>query len=300
MANLPLPAPEAAVRPDYRSGLAALIGRTNVGKSTLLNALVGRKVSIVTPKPQTTRDPVQGIVHRPEGQIVFVDTPGFFKTHKSAQVDQLHQRARRALEGIDVVIHVVDPSRAPGEEDEMVNTVLSHVRQPRILCLSKCDLLERKFRGHWLAAGKDYDAQVEVSGLARLELETLVQAILQRLPFGPPLYPVGDTTNSTPEFQISELIREQVYLQMDEEIPYRTRVVVDSLKETRDALGLPMLEVNATILAANDRYKAMLIGAGAARIKQIRQFSRRRIKEEFRKPVTLDLEVHVDRHLAED
>jgi GTP-binding protein Era len=285
-------------RPDFRAGLVAFIGRTNVGKSTLLNALVGRKVSIVTPKPQTTRDPVQGVLHRPEGQIVFVDTPGFFKTHKSRLVDQLHQRARRALDGIDVVIHVVDPTREIGEEDEMVKEVLAKVQLPRLLVLSKCDLPDRPERSTWLATASSYDAVFEVSGLAKLELEPFIQAILQRMPFGPPLYPESDVTNTTRQFQITELIREQIYLQMGDEIPYRTQVVLDLITETKDKLGNPELEVNATILAASDRYKAMLIGQGAQRIKQIRQFARRRMKDEFGVPVHLDLEVLVDQELA--
>ncbi len=281
--------------------MVALVGRTNVGKSTLLNALVGRKVSIVTPKPQTTRDPVQGVLHRPEGQIVFVDTPGFFKTHKSRLVDQLHQRARKALSGIDLVIHAVDPSREIGEEDEMVKEVLAMVGQPRLLVLNKADLPEtdRRHRAPWLAAGPGYDAVFEVSGLAKLELEPLVQGILQRLPFGPPLYPETDVSNTTREFRITELVREQIYLQMDDEIPYRTRVVLDSIKDTQDPLGLPELEVNATILTSLDRYKAMLIGQGGQRIRQIRQFSRRRLKVEFGLPVHLDLEVIVDPAMTE-
>lgn len=288
-------------RPDFRAGLVAFIGRTNVGKSTLLNALVGRKVSIVTPKPQTTRDPVQGVLHRPEGQLVFVDTPGFFRTHKSRLVDQLHQRARKALNGIDVVVHVVDPSRDIGDEDEMVKDALAKVAQPRLLVLSKSDLPEgdRPHRATWLAAAAKYDAVFEVSGLAKLELEPLVQGILQRLPFGPPLYPESDVTNTTREFRITELVREQIYLQMDDEIPYRTKVVLDAIKDTKDPLGLPELEINATILTSMDRHKAMLIGQGGQRIKQIRQFARRRLKEEFGLPVHLDLEVLVDAEMSD-
>jgi GTP-binding protein Era len=280
-------------------GLVTEPGRSH-GSDTLLNALVGRKVSIVTPKPQTTRDPVQGVLHRPEGQIVFVDTPGFFKTHKSSLVDQLHQRARKALSGIDVVIHVVDPSREIGEEDEMVREVLAKVGQPRVLVINKADLPyeERPHRERWLEAARGYDAMAEVSGLMKQGLDALVEIILQRLPFGPPLYGETDTTNTTREFQIGELIREQIYLQMGDEIPYRTMVELDSFKEVKDPLGLPEFEINATIIASNERYKAMLIGQGGARIKQIRQFARRRLKEELGKPVRLDLEVLVDHKMA--
>ena len=198
--------------PEFRAGLAALVGRTNAGKSTLLNALVGRKISIVTPKPQTTRHPVQGIVHRPGGQVVLVDTPGFFKTRSSRLVDELHGRARSALEGIDVVVHVVDPSREPGEEELMVLEALQGVLPPRVLCLNKADLRRRPALAAWHARASSYTAVVETSGRTGLGLEPLVAELLKLLPVHPPLYPVDQVTNAHRDFEIAELIREQVYL----------------------------------------------------------------------------------------
>src|SRR5207249_3824280 len=131
---------------NLKCGFAVLVGRTNVGKSTLLNALVGTKIAIVTPKPQTTRDTYHGIVTRPEGQIVFVDTPGIFKTQPSRLVQNLHHKIRDAIEGIDVVVHVVDPTRAGGTEDQRVNEMVDHITQPRILVLNKLDLHNRYYR----------------------------------------------------------------------------------------------------------------------------------------------------------
>lgn len=291
--------PAPPVPADFRAGMAVLVGRTNAGKSTLLNALVGRKVAIVTPKPQTTRDAIQGIVNRPGGQIVFVDTPGFFKTHKSRLVDKLHDRARRALEGIDVVVHVVDPSRAVGEEEEMVKNVLRRVQQPRILCLTKADITERPTRDEWLAAGASYDAVFEVSALTGQELETLVGAILQRMPFGPPLYGEGDVTNQTREFRISEIVREQVYLQMGEEIPYRTRVEVHGVKERTNRAGEPLLDIHGVVLAGNQRLKEMIIGSGARRIREIGMKARQELEKEFGRKVFLELDVLVDKRPLE-
>jgi GTP-binding protein Era len=284
---------------QFRAGMAVLVGRTNAGKSTLLNALVGRKVSIVTPKPQTTRDPIHGVVNRPEGQIVFVDTPGFFKTHKSRLVDTLHQRARKALEGIDVVIHLADPTRSPGEEDDMVSGLLARVRQPRILCLGKADLPERTHRDHWLARAADYVAVVDASGVTQQGHEELIGAILRYVPVGEPLYPPGDVSNASREFRIRELVREQVYLQMGDEIPYRTVVEVDRVHERQDKQGQPLLAVDATIVVANDRYKAMLIGAGGQRIKKLGMSARVELEREFGRKVFLDLEILVDRKLAD-
>ncbi|MCS7338499.1 MAG: GTPase Era, partial [Verrucomicrobiae bacterium] len=276
---------------EFRSGLAVLVGRTNVGKSTLLNALVGRKISIVTPKPQTTRDPIQGVVNRPQGQIVFVDTPGFFKTHASKLVDRLHERARKALEGIDVVVHVADPSRAVGPEDEMVLEALAAVKQPRLLCLSKLDLPERPYADFWKARHDQYAGVYEVSAFTGQGLEELVQGILAQLPIGPPLYPEDQVTNAHLNFMLGELIREKVYLIMDDEVPYRTAVEIGAVEERLNSKGQPLVHVKATLLAANDRYKRMLIGAGGQRIREIGQAARQEMEALLGKKVFLDMDV---------
>lgn len=286
----PSPAP-------FRSGLAVLIGRTNAGKSTLVNALVGAPVSIVTPRPQTTRHPVHGIVHRPGGQVVFVDTPGFFKTHKSSLVDSLHQRAHEALKGIDVVVHVVDPTRDSGPENDMVNAVLAQVRQPKILCLSKLDIPQRPFRDAWLRLAPEYDAVVEVSGLTGTGTEELIAQLLARMPEGPELYPVGQITNTTLDFQAAELIREKVYLYTGEEVPYRTQVELDSMEERPGADGVLVVHVNAAVVTPNERYQRMLIGTGARKIKQIRLAAQRALRDRLGKKVALELDVIIDRKM---
>ena len=282
---------------SFRSGLAVLIGRTNAGKSTLLNALAGAPVSIVTPRPQTTRHPVHGIVHRPEGQVVFVDTPGFFKTHKSALVDQLHQRAQEALKGIDVVVHVVDPTRDSGEENEMVNAVLAKVQLPKILCLSKLDIAHRPFRDAWLRLAPQYDALVEVSGFTGTGTDELVSQLLARMPEGPELYPAGQKTNTTLEFQAAELIREKVYLYTGEEVPYRTQVELDQIEEQAGEDGIPVVQVKAAIVTPNERYQRMLIGTGARKIRQIRLAAQRALRDRMGKKVSLDLDVIIDRKM---
>jgi GTP-binding protein Era len=281
----------------FRSGLAVLIGRTNAGKSTLLNALAGAPVSIVTPRPQTTRHPVHGIVHRPEGQVVFVDTPGFFKTHKSALVDQLHQRAQEALKGIDVVVHVVDPTRDSGEENEMVNAVLAKVQLPKILCLSKLDIAHRPFRDAWLRLAPQYNAVVEVSGFTGTGTDELVSQLLARMPEGPELYPAGQKTNTTLEFQAAELIREKVYLYTGEEVPYRTQVELDQIEEQVGEDGIPVVQVKAAIVTPNERYQRMLIGTGARKIRQIRLAAQRALRDRMGKKVSLDLDVIIDRKM---
>jgi GTP-binding protein Era len=288
--NSNLPAPS-----EFRSGLAVLLGRTNVGKSTLLNALVDAKVTIVTLRPQTTRHAVQGVVHRPGRQIVFVDTPGFFRTRRSGLVDRLHARARAALEGIDVVVHVVDPTRPVGAEDEMVLEVLRGVPQPKVLCLNKSDVRRCPCREAWLARAGEYVAMVEVSALARRGLAGLVDAILPLLPPGPPLYEAGEKTNVHRDFRITETVREKIYLLTGQEVPYRTAVVLETIEERATKEGTPLCHVKATILVAGERYKGMLIGAGGRKVRDIGTAAREDLERLLGRKVFLELSVRVDR-----
>jgi GTP-binding protein Era len=281
-------------KPEYRAGLAVLVGRTNAGKSTLLNALVGTKVSIVTPRPQTTREAVHGVVNRAGGQIVFVDTPGFFKTHASALVESLHKRAKEALADVDVIVHVADPTRPIGEEDEIVLAVLARQNKPKILCLNKSDVHYRRYRSPWFMKQNDYCAVVEVSATDGQNLEPLVDAILKHLPAGEPLYPPEQVSNATREFTFAEIIREQIYLQTGEEVPYRTRVELGGIEEAVSPGGKPMLSVKASILTPSDRYQRILIGSKASRIKAIRTGAEWQLRKLTGRKVTLEVDVVVD------
>jgi GTP-binding protein Era len=295
------PAAQAApvTPPGFRAGMAVLVGRTNAGKSTLLNALVGRKVSIVTPKPQTTRDTIHGIVHHPKGQVVFVDTPGFFHTRGTRMVQELHDRTREALADVDVVLHLVDPTREPGPEDALVAEALKAVKSPRILCIGKSDAHERPHRRHWMGQAMAYQAVVDVSGATGSGLAALIEKLILLVPEGEPLYPPSDTTNSTRDFQISEIIREQVYLQASDEVPYRTKVSVDKVEVMPATRDRPeRLGIDATVFAGDERYQRMLIGKGGARVKQIREFSRRELQRVLGQKVALSLDIHVDGSLT--
>ncbi|HUK81782.1 MAG TPA: GTPase Era [Verrucomicrobiae bacterium] len=279
---------------NLKSGFAVLVGRTNVGKSTLLNALVGTKIAIVTPKPQTTRDTYHGIVTRPEGQIVFVDTPGIFKTQPSKLVANLHHKIRDALEGIDVVIHVVDPTRSIGAEDQRVIELISHIPHPKILVLNKSDLPDRYHRDAWLERGSIYASVVEVSALTGRGVDLVIQAIFRHLPVGPAQYPAGQVTNVTNEFWIAELIREKLYLKTNQEVPYTASVQVEAVEDRKDKSGKPLVYIKAVILTTDDRHQRMFIGQGARKIKDIGSFARKELEVAMNKKVFLDLDVLVD------
>jgi GTP-binding protein Era len=286
--------PDNLPSPDFRCGLAVLIGRANVGKSTLLNALVGTKIAITTPKPQTTRDTYHGIVHRPGGQIVFVDTPGLFKTAPSRLVQNLHHRVRDALEGIDVIVHVVDPSKSVGAEERMVTQLLATTAQPKVLCLNKSDLQSRPYRDHWLAEGKHYASVMEVSALKHDHIDLVINAIMRLLPVAPPQYPDGQVTNVTTEFWIAELIREKIFLNTGQELPYTATVQLEKIEDRKDKQGKPMLAVKAAILTTDERYQRMLIGAGAKKIREIGSAARHELEVAMNRKVFLDLTVIVD------
>jgi GTP-binding protein Era len=281
-------------KPGFKSGLAVLVGRTNVGKSTLLNALVGTKIAIVTPKPQTTRDTYHGVVHRPEGQVVFVDTPGLFKTQSSKLVQKLHHKVRDALEGIDVVVHVVDPTRAIGPEDQRVNGLVDHSILPKILVLNKLDRPDCHFRDSWLERGPKYAAVVELSALTGQNIDLLVNAILRHLPIGPPQYPEGQLTNVTNKFWISELIREKLYLQTNQEVPYTASVQVEHIEDRKDGRGKPLVYIKAAILTTDERHQRMLIGQHGKKIKEIGSAARKELEVAMNKKVFLDLAVLID------
>jgi GTP-binding protein Era len=282
------------IAPNLKSGFAVLVGRTNVGKSTLLNALVGSKIAIVTPKPQTTRDTYHGIVHRPEGQIVFVDTPGIFKTQPSKLVHNLHHKLRDALEGVDVIVHVVDPTRAIGSEDSRVNDLVDRSVLPKILVLNKLDLPDRYYRDTWMERGPKYASVIEVSALKDKNIDLIIQAIFRHLHVGPAQYPVGQITNVTNEFWIGELIREKLYLQTNQEVPYTASVHVEQVEDRKDKQGKPLVYIKAVVLTIDDRHQRMLIGQHAKKIKEIGSAARKELEVAMNKKVFLDLDVLVD------
>lgn len=277
-----------------KAGMAALVGRSNVGKSTLMNALVGTKIAITSPKPQTTRHLIQGVVHDPRGQIVFVDTPGVFLHVPDHLTAALNKKAQDSVEGIDVLLYVVDPSRHVGDEEAVVHRLVAKAKIPKILVLNKIDL-DRPYIDEYLAWRDEFDAVVEVSALKDKNLKLLIDAIFERLPDGQPLYPEYQLTDVSNEFWFAELIREKIFLAMHDEIPYRTAVRVDQIADRPDGT----LYLKGSILTTAPRYKKMLIGAGGRTIKRIGQSARKELELITGKKVYVDLDVAVEERWEE-
>lgn len=285
-----------------KSGIVVLAGRSNVGKSTLLNALVGTKVAITSPKPQTTRANIRGILNDPRGQIVFIDSPGIFESDRGPLTRAVNETAREALHGVDAALYVVDPTRSIGTEEHRVHTLLRNIAKPKVLVQNKSDLpdRERPYRDayHDLVFGgregekpvEGFVAELDVSALKRRNLNLLIDLLFELLPEGEPLYEPGQVADIPKKEWIAELIREKVFLRMHQEIPYSVAVEVDEVDQRENG----MLYVSARILTTGDRYRKMLIGTGGRRIKEIGSMARKELETAMNCKAFLDLTVETE------
>lgn len=275
-----------------KSGFVVLVGRSNVGKSTLLNALVGTKIAIVTPKPQTTRLPVRGVLtDEKRGQIVFVDTPGVF-LKQDAFSQRLNQLVKEQLEGIEAVLYVVDPTRPFGPEEEHLQKLLKALSIPVILLINKCDLTEqqRPFMAEAEAIDINQQRTIKISALERKDLNRLTDSLFEMMPEGEWFYPPLQLTDLSHKDWISELIREKVFMRLRQELPYTTKVEVEEISPISDTTE----RVVAHIWTTDERYRKILIGAGAKMIKQIGIDARKELEVSMGKKVYLELDVRVD------
>jgi len=277
-----------------KSGFAVLVGRSNVGKSTLLNALVGTKVAITTPKPQTTRHVIQGVIHDPRGQVVIVDTPGIFTHVPDNLTAKLNEKARRSLKGIDAVVYVVDPTRYVGDEEKVVRGLVSASDKPKILVINKSDTKGR-YANEYRAWADEFDEVLEVSALQGHNLKALTEWLIEHMPEGELMYPEDTLTNLNRDFRIAELIREKVFMRLRDEVPYSTTVEVDEVSERDNG----MMYVKARILTNAQRYKRMIIGSGGRNIKSVGQAVRKEMEMITDRKVYLDLDVEVEERWQE-
>jgi len=278
----------------HRSGTAAIVGRPNVGKSTLLNALVGTKVAIVSAKPQTTRTRVLGIRTRPDAQIVFLDTPGIHAA-RSLINRRMVETARQALGEADVVVAVVDATAGVTGADRAVLEGLGPLRERTIGVLNKIDRLPRPallpLLGEMgrLLPGRDV---VPVSARDGDNVTRLLDVVVAALPEGPSFYPEDQYTTASQRFMVEELVREQLFIQMGQEIPYGTAVTIDEFREPAEPGGVTV--IHATILVERDGHKGIVIGAGGQRLREIGQRAREAIETLLGGRVYLELFVRVE------
>jgi GTP-binding protein Era len=282
--------PEAA---SFKSGFVAVVGRPNAGKSTLVNALVESKVSIVTPVPQTTRNRILGILHRPDAQVIFMDTPGVHKP-LSRLNEQMMNYVRQALADRDLAVLIVDASEKFGKGDAFVINLLNEYSPRAILALNKVDrvhkpdllpLMDRYSKLY------GFEEIFPISALRGEGLEGLLAAIIQRLPEGPQYFPTDEYTDQPERFLASEIIREKVIRHTKHEMPYVTAVLIDGFEE-----GALITRLHATIVVEKESQKPIVIGAGGARLKAIGSEARAELEKLFPPRVYLELFVKVQPH----
>lgn len=282
----------------FRSGFASIIGRPNAGKSTLLNALAGEKLAIVSEKPQTTRTTVQGVVNLPGAQIVFIDTPGI---HKSTTLfnKRMMETVRSALEDRDVLLYVADASAPLGPEDTAAVSVLKDLSTPVLLLANKIDRVPDKRKLlpfiEQFKAIRAFDEYIPVSAITGEGLDRVREAIVARLAEGPAYFPTDHLTDQPERFLAAELIREQILRQMRQEVPHSVAVLVDRWEVTPK-----ITRIAATIYVEREGQKPIVIGAGGAVLKKIGTLARQEIEKMLGTKVFLELFVKVQKDWREN
>ncbi|GBC82483.1 GTPase Era [bacterium HR10] len=282
---------ENAAERVTKSGFVALIGRPNVGKSTLLNRLIGQKIAAVSDKPQTTRWRIRGILTRPEGQIIFVDTPGIHKP-----IHRMNERMMRAVEAaiadVDLLLLMTDVTESFGSGDRFVLEMVKRAGKPTFLLLNKIDRLKDKrqllplidrYRREY-----DFVEYLPISALTGEGVDLLLQSLFEHLPEGPLYYPEGEITDQPERVLVAEIVREKLLMVTREEIPYVTAVYTESFKEENG-----LLRIHCVILVERESQKPIIIGKGGERLKRIGTLAREEIEFLFGKKVFLELYVKV-------
>ncbi len=275
---------------SFRSGFVAIVGRPNAGKSTLVNRLVGQKVAIVTSKPQTTRNRIQGIVTKPEGQIIFIDTPGLHEA-ESALGRQMMQEVAAAVEGIDVLLLMVDASGMHPHADDLLLEKAKRFRGKTILALNKVDRLPKpKLLPLMQALAKafEFEAIVPISALKGDGCDELLCEILKKLPEGEPYFPEDQVTDQPERFLAAEIIREKAIQVMYHEVPYALAVMIEKFEETPK-----LLRIEALMNVERDSQKKILIGHKGEMLKKIGTEARRELEILFGTKIYLGLFVKV-------
>lgn len=280
-----------------KAGIAALLGRPNVGKSTFVNNLIGQKVAITSPKPQTTRFPIQALYEEKRGQIIFVDTPGIFDKAADALSKKINKRAFGVIEqDADVVLYMIDPSRKRDFEEAKVLGLVRKISKPKILVINKTDIKKLAYLPQYKFLEDEFSDVFYISALTKKHFPPLIDKIFELLPEKKPIvdasnhpYPALNIDSKT---FLSELIREKIFLRTRKEVPYTTIVVIDEIKERNEKLTY----IKARILTTNNKYKKMLIGEAGQRIKEIGSMARQELELATNRKIYLEITVETDKH----
>ena len=294
---------------EYRSGFASIVGRPNAGKSTLVNAMVGAKVAITSDRPQTTRRIIRGIVTRPDGQLILVDTPGLHRP-RTLLGERLNDQVHEALASVDVIGFCIPADQEVGPGDRFIATALAALgRTPVIALVTKTDIVAKDVVAERLTEvvqlgeeiGLEWREIVPVSSMAGSNIDTVTELLIAALPVGPKLYPDDDISDQDLEITVAELIREAALDGVQEELPHSIAVVVEEIRAREDRpADRPLTDVRAEIYVERPTQKAIVIGAGGARLKQLGTRARKEIEVLMGTPIFLDLHVRVAKDWQKD
>lgn len=275
-----------------RSGIVPVVGRPNVGKSTLINALVGTKVSITSPRPQTTRNVIRGVVHRPELQIVLVDTPGVHRP-RTALGERLNERVTTSLQDADAVVFVVDATAPIGPGDRLIASRLLEAGTPTVCVVNKSDAADNPAITAQLgeAGVWDFAAYVPISALEGENLGPVVEEVAALLPEGPAYFPPDMSSDQTESFLVGEIVREKFLARLRDELPHSLAVMVEEMDTGDDGVT----RIHARLLVERDSQKGIVIGAGGATIKEAGTEARMELETLLGTKVFLDLKVKVEK-----
>ncbi|MEM1358562.1 MAG: GTPase Era [Bacteroidota bacterium] len=286
----------------HKSGFVNIIGRPNAGKSTLMNALVGERMSIITAKPQTTRHRIFGILTGEDFQIVFSDTPGAIEDPNYKMQEMMNRYVNSSFEDADLMIYLIDPQEEYSEDDMLVGK-LRRANFPLYLVFNKTDLvddnrlnrLERQFK-KWIKPERVY----AVSALKGDGVKELLADIIATLPEGPQYFPEDQLTDRTERFFVSEIIREQILTQYHQEIPYSVEVDIESFQDTTTKDGKELARISALIYVSRKSQKPIIIGKGGKAIKQLGSEARKRMEDFLQRKVFLELHVKIREDWRDD
>ena len=307
--NSPTPASFDELPEGYRAGFACFVGRPNAGKSTLTNALVGAKIAITSGRPQTTRHTVRGIVHRPDAQLVLVDTPGLHRP-RTLLGERLNEQVRAAWAEVDVIGFCIPADQKIGPGDTYIARELARVpRTPKVAVITKTDTAGKQAVGEQLLAavelgkeaGIDWAEVVPVSAVAGTQVGLLADLLVAQLPLSPPLYPGGELTDEPEQVMVAELIREAALEGVRDELPHSLAVAVEEMLPRADRpKDRPLLDVHAILYVERQSQKAIVIGTGGSRLRDVGSRARRQIEALLGTPVFLELHVKVAKDWQRD